>query len=256
MMKCRGFLRNAIFLTLILISAWCQGCIEMSIKTKIEPNGKCNESYQITTNPMFAEGLKSELKKKEIEKQGYKMETRTDGDKVHLIYSKDFASVQEMYATRRFDPIEGMEEGKENESRAKGEYKVQDLIFVKTMTFTEVIPKKETKNKPASTPQDKQMEDMGRQLASSVLSIKRLVQMPGPIISSNADDIDKQTNTARWNIAAEKFFDGYTFKVKSRIINVPAIVGAVVVLLGVIILAVVSLTKKVSSATEEPGKTS
>jgi hypothetical protein len=256
MNRSRVFGRSVIFFMLLLVAAWIQGCIEMSIRTKIEPSGKCTESYQITTNPMFAEGLKSELKKKEIDKQGYKVETRTEGEKVHLIYSKDFASVQEMYNSRRFDPIEGMEDGKGSESRAKGDYKVQDLVFVKTMTFREVIPKKEKPNMPATTPQDKQMEDMGRQLASSVLSIKRVVQMPGPIIASNADNVDKSTNTATWNMSADKFFEGFTFEAKSRIVNIPAIAGAVIVLLGAIIFAILSLTRKVGSAAGESKSTS
>ncbi|GEM_PF-1947607 len=228
--------------TLVVIGLWCCGCIEMSLKTRIEANGKCQESIQISTNAMFAEGIKSELKNKDLSKQGYKVETKSEGEKVHIVFSKEYASVDEMYKSKRLDPVSNVEgEGGNSESKAKGEYKVKDYIFVKEMNFKEITPKVE---KPAGKPEDKQNDEMNKKFAQSLFSFKRIVQMPGPIISSNATSVDKATNTATWEIPFDKIQDGCIFEVASRVINIPAIIGAGVVLLVVITGVIVMLTRR------------
>jgi len=231
-----------LLVTLVVIGLCCCGCIEMSLKTKIEANGKCHESIQISTNAMFAEGIKSELKNKDIAKQGYNVETKSEGEKVHIIFSKDYPSVDEMYKAKRLDPVSNVEGGGGgSESKAKGEYKVKDYFFIKEMSFKEVTPKVE---KPAGKPEDKQNDEMNKKFAQSLFTFKRIVQMPGPIISSNATSVDKATNTATWEIPFDKIQDGCTFEAASRVINIPAIVGTGVVLLVVIIGVIVMLTRK------------
>jgi hypothetical protein len=235
---------------LVVLGLWCCGCIEMSLKTKIEANGKCQESIQITTNAMFAEGIKSELKNKDLGKQGYKVETKSEGEKVHIIFSKDYASVDEMYKSKRLDPVSNVEGGDaSNESKAKGEYKVKDYFFIKQMSFKEVTPKVD---KPGGKPEDKQNDEMNKKFAQSLFSFKRIIQMPGPITSSNATSVDKATNTATWEIPFDKIQDGCAFEVASQVINIPAIVGAGVVLLVVIIAVIAVLTKKKPEAPAAP----
>ncbi|MDQ7824165.1 MAG: hypothetical protein RDV48_15290 [Candidatus Eremiobacteraeota bacterium] len=226
---------------LCICALWVSGCIEISLKTKIEPNGKCTENIQISTSAMFADGIKTELKKKDFAKEGYQVETKTDGDKVNIIFSRQFNSIAEMYSAKRLDPVSGVEGGKD-ESKAIGEFKVQDLFFVKTMTFKETTPKVESK-----TPKDdkeKQMEEMGKQFAQNMFSFKRVVVMPGPIISGNASAIEKETNTATWNIPIDKVQDGYTFEVTSRIINYPAIGAVSVILIVIIVVVIMGIAKK------------
>lgn len=239
---CRGL---AYFTLIFFLGLWLGGCIELTQKTKIENDGRCSEIIQITTNAMFAEGLKNEMKTGDIEKKGYRVETKTDGDKVHIFFVRDFKNVPEMYKAQRFDPMSGMEDkGSSPRPEVKGELKIQDLIFVKTMSFKETTPSKAEVTGKSQSPEDKKMDEMGKQFAQNLFTYKRVVQMPGEIISANTKEIDKATNTATWSVPFDELQKGCVFEVKSRSINIPAIVGAAVGLLVVIILILVALTRK------------
>ena len=63
--------------------------------------------------------------------------------------------------------------------------------------------------------------------------------MPGPIIASNADSVDKAANIATWSVPFDKLEEGAVFEAKSQIVNVPGIIVSAIVLLGAILGAAV-----------------
>jgi len=165
----RGFIKsgNLALMGMVIICVLCaSGCIEMTMKTRIQGNGSCSESVQLSTNAMFAEGIKSELEKKDLAREGYKVDTKTEGEKVHVILSRDYKSVEDMYKQKRLDPMSGVNDdhkgkGGSDARKPAGELKVEDLFFVKTMTFKETMPGT-GKKQESSTGKDKQMEEMQR----------------------------------------------------------------------------------------------
>jgi hypothetical protein len=244
----KGFIKrgNLVLMGVVLFWVLCTaGCIEMTMKTKIFPDGRCTESIQLSTNAMFAEGIKTELEKKNLAREGYKVETTTQGDIVHVNLTRDYKSVQDMTTQKRLDPTSGMkDEGKSEERKPQDELKVEDLFFIKTMTFKETMPGAGKKEKKDLQGKDKQMDEMQRKFAQSIFSFKRLIEMPGPIVSSNADSVDKATNTATWNVPFDKMDDGVTFEVKSQVVNYPAIIICASLLLVALIAVLAAVLRK------------
>ena len=248
----KNMMRIAGLTIVILVSAlWLTGCIEWTEKTRIHANGKCSERITINTNPIFAEGLRADAKKKEFENMGYTFEMKNEDDKVLLILSREFNSFGDMYKAERLDPISGIEGTGKDTPRAKGELKVQDYFFVKTLVLKETRPPAEKSGENPADPKQKELEAMREQIGQNLFTYKRVIEMPGPIISSNAKTVDKKTNEAAWDVSFDDMQKGSTFEVTSRIINMPAIIGAslvIMVLIIVLILAVVKMKKK------QPGK--
>jgi len=251
-MRKKSDIGSLVLVSIAFLWALCAGgCIEMTMKTRIHANGSCSEAIQLSTNAMFAEGIKSELDKKDLAKEGYRVETKTEGEKVLVVLSRDYKSVEDMYTQKRLDPVSGVNEddrsaGKGDGRKPTGELKVEDFVFVKTMTFRETMPGTGKNTGPKG--KDRQMEEMQRKFASSMFTFKRVIEMPGPIISSNADAVDKTANTATWNVPFDTMDEGVSFEVKSRFVNVPAIIVSVAVLLTVIIVVILMATRKRSGA--------
>ena len=77
----KGFERAMLLSIALVMLLFCSGCIEMTMKTRIMADGRCSEAMIITTSAMFAEGIKSELEKKDLSKEGYKVDQQIEGDK-------------------------------------------------------------------------------------------------------------------------------------------------------------------------------
>lgn len=237
----RHYAIRSICLVMLVATALLSGCIEWTEKTRIHADGKCSESIVIAANSFFAEGLRAETKKKEFADMGYRFEIKTDDDKVQLIMSRDFNNAADMYKALKIEPISGMGE-KGGTSTIKGELKVADFFFVKTFSLKETRPSAPISGEGAKEPGAN--KDLHKIFEKDVFTFKRVIEMPGSIITSNATEIDKKTGTATWNISLEDMEKGCTFEVASRLVNIPAVAGAGVLLIIVIIAIVITMVKR------------
>jgi hypothetical protein len=232
---------RSICLVMLLAVTLLSGCIEWTERTRISADGKCSESIVIAANSFFAEGLRAETKKKEFADMGYRFEIKTDDDKVQLIMSRDFNNAADMYKASRVEPLSGMGE-KGGTSAVKGEVKVADFFFVKTFALKETRPSAKISGEGAQDTGGK--KELHKIFEKDVFTFKKMIEMPGSIISSNAAEIDKKTATAIWNVSFEDMEKGCTFEVTSRLINIPAVAGTGVLLIIIIIAIVVALVKR------------
>lgn len=249
-MDCLKIKRILILLMLLTVAGLSfTGCVEMSLNTKIKSNGSCRESFQVSASSIFAEGVKGEIEKQDLKKDGYAIDTKTEGDKFIVTISRDFSSVADMYAAKRINPISSIT-GSNNGSDIKYEYKVDDLFFVRTITFKEMTPAINTRDGKKGDQTERQIEVLGKQFAQSMLTFKRTIEMPGSIISSNADEIDRKLNKATWTVPFSRIQGGCSFEIESRVINYSLITITSIGLFIIVILIVIAMTGKKKTSEE------
>ena len=87
-----------------------------------------------------------------------------------MSFSRDFKSVADMYSARQIDPVSGIK-GEQSSQKPRGDLKIEDLFFIKTMTFREIMPKIDKGQKKAGNG-DKQMDEMQHRLAQGMFSLQ------------------------------------------------------------------------------------
>ncbi len=176
-----------LFFIFIAVIFLC-GCINMENSLTIRKDGTCKDSIRLKVSGLLA-NVMSEQYNNELAvftSEGYttKMEKTSDGAVLNI--SKEFKSLAEFVSSKRFDAMSG------SFVKNEGSVKFENINFwiYKRMSYTEKVL-------PAS------YNDSAKNLLNKLTGRTRTVTLPYPIVRSNADSINKETNTAVWHMTTE-----------------------------------------------------
>ncbi len=201
------------------------GCIEMETKTSIKKDGKCFESISIKAS-LIPPGEEDSSMMTTIKENGYEVSMSTKGTETCFTASKTHDSVKAMYSGKHFDSVSGeLVDGNKNV-----DYSDFNLFFFRKIVLKEHLL-------PDTQQSGMSEKNLLGKIARSSMNMKRVIEMPFPISSSNADFINKKTNTATWSINESMISNGYIIEISSTYVNYPAVSVLIVLLIVVSTLA-------------------
>lgn len=225
----RSFILKKVLVLLNFLSViiFLSGCIETQTCTIINKDGSCLEKVIVKApNILTSDGIDSKLA--QFEKNGYTYKIENTSSVQSITISKTHKNMKEMYSGEHFDPVANMLTSSKNSLS----YSDLNLFFIRKINLKETIPKSSRNNTIEFNP------------VKSVVSNKRIIELPYSLSYSNADSIDSKTNTATWDITQERLETGFTFEAECFYINYTAII--IVFLIFLVIFLLIPKKKKSS----------
>ncbi len=219
------------------------GCFTITQHISLKPNGSGEFALEIQMPAMMGQAMQQQdnfaENKKKMEEQGWTVTQQEAGENIIMKFSTPFSNVDDLNAKRKQNPMDSKEQGEASpmgKSDAKASISIQNLVFVKTMTYTDEYP---PAGKEDMSEQDRAQ---ARQMMEQMVKIREVLEMPGPITASNADEV--KGNVATWNLNFDKIEKGFKITATTRVINYPAIAICAVIIIILIILLVVKGGKR------------
>lgn len=231
-------LRRVVLLVAAVICMLAGGCVTIRQHTKIERDGRCIDRMEMSLPAMMGTGMAEKVS--DLKGQGYQVETKTEGERASFTLTKEFPSVASLFESIHTGSVKGGMGAREGKRR--GVLEVRNLFFLTDYVFEETIEGSGSAPAGEATSEsERKVEEAGRQMMKGLLTFTRTVEMPGSIVSHNGDRV--QGSAVTWELTAESLEKSHSLKVSSRVVNVPAIAGAAILLLVLAALGGVQLLR-------------
>jgi len=210
-----------IILSIIVCIFFLCGCIETETRITIEKDGSCTETAIIKApNIIGNEDVKTRLS--ELEKNGYTYTIENSGTQQSIKVSKNYKNVKDIYSGSHFDPVTNELTQSSSDNIF---YSDMNLFFLRKIVYKETILAKKTESFGEFSP------------LKNIVSRKRIIDMPYAISNTNADKIEKRTNTAFWDVTSERLDKGFVLEASCLHINYTAIVIFILICIIIILMA-------------------